>query len=248
MQSSRDHTRACSAPPPLSDDALSAALDGDTPVEVEHHLRQCPGCAERLEQAGRLEAALAQSLNRWDCPPPEELADYHLGLLPPDQQRTITRHLTLCVRCSTEVEELRQFLTADAPEPITESMEAVPSRRVRTLVARLLPPVPLLQLRGVRGADRGPHVAQSDEATIILDQERDQQSMVRLRGQIADEMGRQARWNGALVALRQQGTVVATAFVDDAGGFLCGPIAASTSELRITAGDGTAIVIEELAL
>ena len=54
----------CSAPPPLTDDQLSAALDGEADQVVLDHLERCPSCTARLEQARRAERALAGRLYR----------------------------------------------------------------------------------------------------------------------------------------------------------------------------------------
>lgn len=50
------------------------------------------------------------------------------------------------------------------------------------------------------------------------------------------------------VEIRQASTLVATAFVDDIGGFDCGPIAAGPTEVRVTAADGMSIVVADLVL
>ncbi len=69
-----------------------------------------------------------------------------------------------------------------------------------------------------------------------------------ITGQIADEAGEQERWQDALVEMRQAGVLIATAFVDDLGGFSIGPVEHGSGELQVTASDGTSIVIEDLAL
>ncbi len=239
---------SCSYPPALSDEALFAAIDGDATPEVLQHLDRCPGCTARLEEARQVEQVLSATLHRWDCPPASQLGDYHLGLLPPDQERVLTKHLALCVRCREEVEELRVFLAAEQP-PVAASprQEAVP-RRSHTLVARLLSQGPGLQLAGVRGASLSPLIARSSVATIILDPLPGEHETLQLVGQIADEAGEQERWNSALVEIRQASRLVATAFVDDVGGFDGGPIAAGPTEVRVTAADGVSIVVADLVL
>ncbi len=238
----------CDNPPPLSDEAISAALDGEAPAQVLAHLEHCGGCTARLEQAQRFERVLAGTLHRWDCPPSAQLGDYHLGLLTPSEQRAITAHLRLCRRCSTELEELRTFLNEDIPAAEPRSQKPRSPRRLDALVARLLPAGPGLQLEGVRGAGDDILIAQSSAATIVLDPQPAEHESVRVVGQVMDEVGEQHRWSGALVEARQAGVLVATAFVDDLGVFSFGPIATGITELRVTAAAGPALFVEGLVL
>ena len=242
----------CSDPPPLDDETIDAALDGDMPPAVAAHLQHCTYCASRLEEARQFETALRGRLARWDCPPPEELGDYHLGLVPQARQRAIAAHLEECPRCSAEIEDLRVFLTEAVPAQ-SRSEEAIPPARpehtrLRALVAQLLPRALGFQLAGVRGAGDGPLIAQSSAATIILDPQKIDPQAVRITGQIADEAGDQDRWDGALVEVRQADTLVVVAFVDEAGGFICAPIQRSTTDLRIVGADGTWIVVDAIDL
>src|SRR3712207_3339421 len=97
----------CSSPPPLNDDQINAALDGDADPTVQAHLAECAGCAGRLAAARQFERQVRARLYRWDCPPPQQLADYHFGRVPPDDDRAIRRHLERCALCAAEVEDLR---------------------------------------------------------------------------------------------------------------------------------------------
>ena len=243
----------CSDPPPLDDETIDAALDGDMLPAVVAHLQHCASCASRLEEAQQFESALRGRLGRWDCPPPEELGDYHLGLVPQAQQRAIAAHLEVCPRCSAEIEDLRAFLMEAVPAQSHVEEEVPPARpeytrRLRALVAQLLPRAPGFQLAGVRGADDGPLIAQSSAATIILEPQKIDPRAVRLTGQIADEAGDQDRWDGALIEVRQADTLVAVAFVDEVGGFTCAPIRRGTTDLRIIGADGTWIVVDAVEL
>ncbi len=239
---------SCSDPPPLSDETISAALDDDTPPAVLAHLQHCPECAGRLEEARQLEHALQSRLARWDCPPPAQLSDYHLGLVPPVQQRSIAAHLEACAQCSAEVEELRVFLAGDAPAEVRSRQEVAirPGgvQRLRALVAELLPRPAGLQMAAVRGAGDAPILAQSSAATIVIEAQKEGAQAVRLIGQIADEAGEQERWDGALVEIRQADTLVAATFVDEVGGFSSAPVPTAQTELRITAADGTWIILD----
>jgi hypothetical protein len=244
---------SCSDPPPLSDETINAALDGDTAPEVLGHLQHCAHCADRLEEARQFETSLRGHLARWDCPPAEQLGDYHLGLVPQAQQRVIAAHLEVCPRCSAEIEDLRVFLTEAQPAQLHAQEQVLPAppagpRRLRALVAQLLPRAPGFQLAGLRGAGDGPLIAQSSAATIVLEPQKIDPQAIRLTGQIADEAGDQDRWDGALVEVRQADTLVAIAFVDEVGGFSCAPIQRSITDLRIIGADGTWIVVDDIDL
>src|SRR6188508_2992804 len=109
MQDKFSHDRChmeCSSPPPLTDDQLSAALDQAAAPDVIDHLAVCSSCAARLQAAQQAEQSLRSALYRWDCPPPQALAEYHLGMPSAEEQRAILRHLETCVRCSEEMAEL----------------------------------------------------------------------------------------------------------------------------------------------
>ena len=239
----------CKSPPPLSDEELSFALDGEATPDVMAHLARCEECSARLAEARQVDQALAGTLLRWDCPTPMQLGDYHLGFAVPAQQRTIARHLELCARCSAEIEDLRVFDAEPqtAAQPATEVPGRPAANRLRAMAAQLLPRSPGMQMGAVRGAGDGPLIAQASAATIIFETRTDDQR-VRITGQIADEAGEQARWDGALVELRQANALVATTFVDEVGGFTCPQVAAGETEVRITAEDSTWIIIEAVEL
>ena len=98
-------------------------------------------------------------------------------------------------------------------------------------------------MAGVRGAGDGPMIAQSSVATIILETQKADGQNVRLTGQIADEVGDQERWDGALVELRREDKLLASTFVDDLGGFTCPLVAGGRADLRITGANGTLIIV-----
>lgn len=235
----------CSHPPPLTDDQLSAVLDGEGAPAVLAHLAVCPACATRLDQARRVEEALGARLHRWDCPASQELAHYHLGLLGQDAAQQIAAHLEHCVLCAAEITELRAFLAADRPTLGQRHVAARPHPRLGELIARLLlqPPTPALAFRGGVARLIG---AEVPGTTIMLEARPAGPEEVLLNGQILDE--NHQRWVGGLIELRQGGHLRATAEVDDLGTFVGGPLHAAPTELRLTPRQGPAVVVPEVDL
>lgn len=152
----------CSIPPPLTEDQISAAVDGTASRAVRSHLRQCPGCAARVEEAKRREQAVASVLHRFDCPTALQLGELELGLVPPDEAESIHQHLALCARCTEDLAELRSLLAPEQqPEAHVATREVpqpraswLPRIRLDEILATLLPPAPALALRGGLGSAR----------------------------------------------------------------------------------------------
>ncbi|MDP9310349.1 MAG: hypothetical protein M3R24_05570 [Chloroflexota bacterium] len=234
----------CSVPPPLTDDQLTAALDGETDTLVAEHVARCPSCAGRLAQARVVEQGLHMKLNRLDCPPAQQLGDYHLGLVSQSDERAIIRHLEHCTRCTAELEELRIFLSADASQPQSGAVPVRAARpRLRELVARVLPRTPGLALRG---SGAGPLLAEADGTTLVLEAQPAAQGLVNVLGQVvADD---QDSWIDALVEVRAQGALRATTVVDDLGAFRCSAVPVDLSEVRITSPHGQTLVLRNVTL
>jgi hypothetical protein len=234
----------CSLPPPLTDDQLSTALDDQAEPEVLTHLAVCAACTLRLDTARQAEGRLHASLYRWDCPPAQQLADYHIGRLTGEQERAIVRHLATCARCIEEIDDLRRFLLTDESQAAKGTAVPTPSKPAgrRPLIGQLLPAT----APALRGGGGGPIQAQAGDTTIFLDVQPAGVGQVVLQGQMIDE--EQERWVGGLVELRQGGALRATAEVDELGAFSCGPFPPGSSELRITSPGGRALVVPNLVL
>jgi hypothetical protein len=114
--------------------------------------------------------------------------------------------------------------------------------RLRERIATLLPRTPTL---AVRGEQRAPLLAQAGDVLLVLDVESSGDQLV-VHGQVAADDP--DRWTGALVEVRHQGVVRGVAEVDDVASFRCGPLPAGMSELRITALDGTSVVLPDVVL
>jgi hypothetical protein len=196
-----------------------------------------------LEQARQVEQRLGHQLNRWDCPSPGQLSDYHLGVLDEPGASTIARHLEECASCREELEDLRAFMAAGArpqPQPAPRPRRAPAWGEI---LARLLPPTPTPALRGEA---RGPITAEAEGVTIVLDVQPVAEGRVTLIGQLAAEDP--DHWTGALVQLRQASTLQTMATVDDLGGFRCELPASGPVEIRITPRAGRTIVLRDIEL
>jgi anti-sigma factor RsiW len=83
------------------------------------------------------------ALFRADCPPPETLLRYQVGLLDGREAQPVVTHLATCDMCQAELAELAAPV---APSPLVRAVEA----GVRLLRAALqpLPAAPAMALRG----------------------------------------------------------------------------------------------------
>ncbi len=236
----------CSFPPPLTDDQLTAALDGEADTSLQNHVAGCAFCGARLEHPRAAEGALRHPLRRWDCPEPQRLGDYMLALLSQADERVVMRHLEQCVLCAAELAELRSFLAEDAPVavPAAPTQQRDPSApRWRERLARLMPRTPALALRG---AGSGPLMAEVDGVTIVLDVQPAAAGLADVLGQVvADE---QDSWTGALVELRVGGRLQTVTEVDDLGGFSYSGVPLGAAELRVTAPAGQSVLVRDVEL
>jgi hypothetical protein len=184
---------------------------------------------------------MQQQLGRWDCPSSQQLAHYHWGDVDHATARTIARHLESCVRCSEEIETLRVFLATDTASSVSHPSPA-PSRlapsRLRDLIGTVVPRMPALAVRGDHGA---PIMAEAGDVTLVLDVQSTNNGNVAVLGQVAAPDP--DRWTGALVEVRQNNVVRAVAEADDIGSFRCASVPPGPSELRVTAPDGTSVVL-----
>lgn len=236
----------CSLPPPLTDDQISAALDGVADAEELAHLGGCASCAGRLAEARALEQRLRTRLYRWDCPPPDRLALYEAREPLAEEASAIAAHLARCASCAHELAGLRALLAADIVAPL-------PAQAPRLRRHTGAPPGPLLARLVVgragvvlRGSAGGPLMAEADGLTLFLDVQPTNANRVAVLGQLV--ANDQARWEGALVELRQGGALIATAFADDLGSFSMAALPKAPSELRVTPAQGRMVILPKLDL
>jgi len=240
----------CQLPPPLTDDEISAILDGTAGEGVLQHLSLCPACAHRVNEARRLEAALSRQLTRWNCPPAQALGEYHLKLLNGAAAQRIADHVAGCLPCQEELAELAAYLgTRDA-----EAAPA-PGRGRMGGQSRLWHPLQpgvlfgALQTRQpaltLRSAEAEPVVVEAKGVTLFLMLEAGAGHPA-LLGQLAgDDLG---AWAGALVQLWQNGALRTTAEVDDFGAFRCQPLELMPFELALAARGGATLVVPQIDL
>ncbi len=210
---------ACIAPPELSEQQLLAYTDGVVDEQVDNHLGRCPYCRERANQLGRLEDRLTARLYRLTCPRPEELGEYHLGMIDSDRAAAIQRHLSECPYCTREVLQLESYLRVLAP-----TIEFSPMERVKVLIARLVgggqgwgQPSPMPIFAGVRGEEEGPLIYQVDGVQIAIEIQDDAEQPGR---KIVLGLVTGLDSTGLNVTLRQVDQIVATVSVDNAGNFV----------------------------
>ena len=102
----------CANPPQLDDSALLLYLDGDATEEIGAHLETCSYCRSRMLKLNKFQNGLRTRFNRIDCPPSLTLGEYHRDLLDFETHRQITKHLSGCTKCKTELAQLTGFMEA----------------------------------------------------------------------------------------------------------------------------------------
>jgi anti-sigma factor RsiW len=226
----------CVSPPELGESELLAYLDGEADRRVTEHLEGCPYCRERAERLARLQYHLTGRLYRSSCPPPIEIGEYHLGLLPPDRASAVAQHLLDCPHCRRERAQLADFMESLAPD-----LEFSPAERVKVLVARLVggpaeagapqPPVLVPVPVGLRGEEGGPFLYQAGDVQIAIEiqEDADRPEHRALLGLVT---GIDA--GGSQVSLWQADKLVRTVEVDEAGNFYVAGLAGGSYELFLT--------------
>jgi hypothetical protein len=233
----------CITPPALSDEALSLALDGLADAKTQQHLDQCSGCAERLARMRHFESALQTRLRRFDCPSPQDLADFHIGMLEERDTEAVREHLVHCPRCQAEINMLRQFL--DLPpetRPIPDNIIPLRAPRYVTRATRV-ETSGNLALKGLKGdPDEHSYDERSGSARIFLESKA-VGSGILLTGQVIDS---QVDWKGAVAEVKQSGSTQQVRLLDDMSEFSFELSSSAPLTLSITASSGITLVIENL--
>jgi anti-sigma factor RsiW len=223
----------CVSPPELGESELLAYLDGEADRRVTEHLEGCPHCRERAERLARLQDHLTGQLYRSSCPPPIEVGEYHLGILPPDRASAVAQHLAECPHCRRERVQLADFMGALAPD-----LEFSPAERINVLIARLirgpagagisLAPAWIPVPAGLRGEEGGPFLYQAGDVQIAIEiqDDADRPEHKALLGLVT---GIDA--GGSQVSLWQADKLVRRVGVDEVGNFYVAGLAGGSYEL-----------------
>ncbi len=236
-------------PGAVAPEDLLAFLDGEAPPHIVEHLRTCRECRALAREYARTHGQLRRRLCRFDCPPPQTLGDYELGLLPPEDRTAVAAHVVACPRCGDELRQLRDFLAGDLVTP-SPGPAARPVERVRQIVAGLLAPPTGPALAGLRGvADPATLTYTAEDLTIAIDTGFEaRRGRADLTGLIYSEDAAESAIGetGAATLVAPDGTA-RTAEIDDLGNFAFEGIAPGTYRLEVTLGDRL-VVIEELRI
>lgn len=237
----------CEMPPELDDVQLLAALDGEADAQVAEHLEGCRYCRSRAARLARLQGQLTARLYRLDCPRPEELGEYQMGLLEADRAATIRQHLDGCPLCQREMAEWQRFEQALAPD-----LKFSPRERIQIWIGRLVesvgkataPGLPALApaYAPVRGEAVAPRVYEAGDARVALEVEPDLQDPTR-RALLGLVTG--VPFSELSAHLWQAGEEVAAAPVDELGNFEIAGLAPAHYDL-ILAGPEFEIHIQDL--
>jgi anti-sigma factor RsiW len=230
----------CISPPALDDKQLLAYVDGEAGPQIIAHIEQCPHCRAEAHRLGTWQSRLTAQLYRITCPTPEELGEYHLGMLSREQATVVNRHLAECPLCTREVAQLKAYLGELAPALEPSRLEQV-KEHVRVLVARLthggeasgswLTPVPA----GIRGAEAGPIIYEVDDIQVMLEihddtAQPDRKSILGLVVGLDDTQGLE-------VHVWQAEKLFTTVPVDELGNFVIANLAPATYELILSGSD-----------
>lgn len=262
----------CSKPGVVRDEELLAYLTGEQvrPVVIRH-LASCTACAARLKRYKYIDLTLTSKLSRWDCPSSLILGEYEQGLLAPEHERMIGKHIRLCQPCATELAELQQFMAYDlipaySPSPASLVSQTPPvtsliepalqwlhgqaDAGVRWIVAVLVTPQPRLVFqREIAPTSTWPRRYVAEDLTISLQLESERPgstgSGLQLIGFVNREGAPLQILQGTPVVLSQAGRVLETQEIDDLGNFVLSSIPQADYRLELKFPERT-VVIEDL--
>ncbi len=243
----------CIIPPPLSDDDLSAVLDGLIDDRIQKHLETCPACAERLNQIRKLDLTLQQQLKRFECPSAQQLGDYYIRkletednqMLDAEEDQRIEQHLKHCPLCHNEINMLIQFLD-DSPAS-TENTKPAQIIRPPDNFWRAEPVevVGNLALKRLRGSDESQsHDVKVNSANIYLETRPKEQGFL-LTGQIIDT---DVNWVGAIAEIWQNDLPQQICILDEMCEFKAELKIPDPVTLHITSTNEISVVIKDIVL
>ncbi len=231
----------CSVPPPLTEEEIDALLDNTADSNLMAHIEQCPSCAERLRAAHAFETALKKQLHRWDCPTPDQLADYEMSFLSAPDTERIGKHLPTCAYCQADLQALQAFMADDSH--IHEPTSVRPTRskpNTREQIAR----IQQNQTPTLRGKSAGPVMATTDTGITLFLELHTEPLGLKVVGQLlVDNL---EPWIGALVQAFQLERLTGTAMISDMGEFECRLKDSGPVTLRIHAETQAILVLEQI--
>lgn len=237
----------CIDPDAVTPEDLLAYADGEASDAIVMHLRNCPACAATAAGYAAAQRRLRERLHRFDCPSPQALGDYELGLLSPAARTRVAAHVVVCPHCAGELRVLRDFL---ASEPAESTRPAAGPGVLRRVVATLLAPAPGAAYAGLRGVDDATaETYQAGGVTIALDTQFDRR---RGRGALTGLLWQEdpdgpADLAGAAATLLAPDGTARTAALDDVGNFAFDDLAPGRYQVEVTLGDQL-VTIPELRI
>ncbi len=232
---------SCSFPPELTDEQMMAVLDGESSPDIRQHLTHCVHCRTRFENLYQFEVLLRHKLRRRDCPASTALRDYALALLPQPERELIASHVDQCPRCRAEIEELHDFLRAEAPVPAPASLRAPRRPRPNEIYPRMYQGSPVLAMRGGAGSET--LLLETDGVMIFLEAQPEPGGATLMGRLLAPDL---AAWSNALVEVKQADGAQTAGIVDESGLFNCRLKSTASISLWVTSQAGITLVIDDI--
>jgi hypothetical protein len=248
----------CSVPPPLTDEELLTALDGDPATEVQAHLKRCVFCSSRFQRMRMFEDSLQNTLFRDSCPSSDQLADYVMGTLSAADKGKLERHIQQCLFCQEELVTLQTIFVVDvaqeqhtkALEPVWQQFKTVLQSLSDQLVQVLVP-----QPRIAYGQLKGNHDPRDrvltytkEPVSVMLSLEK-MIDTLKINGSIVDTEV-QDRWSGSLVELVSTAEVPRryATFADDDEMFTFDAVAPGHFNLSIYGTSGQILRLQDIEI
>ena len=232
---------SCTHPGAVTSRQLMEYADGWAPADVVDHVRGCDTCRATVDEYARVQARLGNALQRFDCPSPQLLGDYELGLVDGEARTRIAAHLLDCPSCAAELVTLRSFLGAET------AVGARPSfgDRLRRVVASLVP-TPALAQAALRGGAPTSVSYRGDRVLLTVSVELERRRGATVFGLVVPDAGDASAIAGAPVRL-SAGTRFLEAEVDEVGSFVFEAVEPGQYELALGLPDQV-VVIEDLVV
>jgi hypothetical protein len=164
--------KACIEPGRFSDDELAqfALEPKDADRAIAEHVQACRACEVEVADLRSIYRGLERTLDRFSCPPVEDLEAFVLGQLPPLEKQAVAGHIQSCGRCTEEIEVTTQVLLKDPLNPAG----SLP----RFLGALLRHPAGTAGAQSQRSGGAGLEFHADDQTVVYLDREYSNQQVV----------------------------------------------------------------------